>query len=158
MLLKRGILVPFIIVTVILLSISLIIVCQEKDNPKDVTITITVMDGSFSYKDVTNDVSKLVYRGKKVTWECNVPFTIYFGTNSIVTSRKDGRPNPLSILTTLQSKAIGGRSGYENTTSATISNNSLSGSAKYTIAVWDGKKVWIDDPEVIVDPPGGKGR
>lgn len=161
MTLKRGVVATCITVAVILLSISLVSACQSKDDAhatKAVVIKITFKDGYFSYKDQTNDVSKVVERGAKVTWLCNVPFTIYFGKDSIIVGDSKGRGKPGYILTTIHSKKVEGKESYK--AEATISNNCLSGHTKYAFAVWDGEKekVWIDDPEVIVDPPRGRGR
>jgi hypothetical protein len=151
---KRGVVATCITVAVILLSISLVSACQSKDDAhatKAAVIKITFKDGVFNYKDQTNDVSKVVDRGAKVTWLCNVPFTIYFGRDSIIVGDTKGRPQPGYILTTVHSSKVQEKDLYK--AEAYISNNCLSGHTKYTIAVWAGKKVWIDDPEIIVDPP-----
>ena len=132
---------------------------------------ITIIDlDSKGYFNYHGKVSKMVERGQKVIWICNAPFTIYFGNQSPLVLNPSTEPTWGKITKGIQSKPIE-RKELEKLTRgivqfaykasekyhivrAWISINALSGKYKYIVAAVKNGKVWVDDPEDIVDPPG----
>jgi hypothetical protein len=136
--------------------------------PSVPAITIIDLD-SKGYFNYHGKVSKMVQRGQKVIWICNAPFTIYFGNQSPLVLNPSTEPTWGKITKGIQSKPIEGKEVEKFTRGivqfaykasekyhivrAWISVNALSGKYKYIVAAVKDGKIWVDDPEDIVDPP-----
>ncbi|MBU4404275.1 MAG: hypothetical protein L6428_03320 [Candidatus Aminicenantes bacterium] len=94
-----------------------------------VPVTITLKDGLVQ----CNPNCAYVRRGQTIEWNStkNFPFTIHLGYNSPFTREQLQAPKQKPIL-------------------FNIPKNTPHGRYKYVIALFDGSKVWIEDPEFIV--------
>ena len=100
-----------------------------------------------------NGVSVYVNRGDKIEWQCQYPFTIYYGATSPITPAKDGKPTVPDI------KAKKNEGDPFKTKEMYIHRNTLNGAYKYTVSVLhpETKEICVDDPETIVPVPPGRG-
>lgn len=122
--------------------------------PKQPTvINVTVeANGIFRYG---GRVSIPVARNQTVRWTCNYPFALYFGADSCFVKDSKGVPG-------LWGETVRGIQSEKNDSGEkpvfwqelTVSENALSRIYKYTIAVYRDGRIWIDDPEHIIEPPG----
>ena len=167
---------------VFLVLIVFCLVMLKADSARKPAVTkmnITRIDidqrGYFNYH---GQVSNMIVRGEEVVWICNAPFTVYFGKESPIVSNSKGIPLPWgSTMRGIQSQTLDGllrnpppdlcktsmnslkslreklKSGQYFIARAWVSRNALSGKYKYIIAAYVKGRVWVDDPEDIIDPP-----
>jgi hypothetical protein len=77
----------------------------------------------------------VVCRGDKIEWQCEFPYAIHLGSNS-----------PLNRMAYSSEKEANGK------IRDFVMEEMPYGSYKYSIAVYNGKKVIIEDPFIIVRP------
>ncbi len=105
---------------------------NKSANLKSHTVTITVDDqGNFRY----GNPLVWVRAGETIVWECTnkYPFAVHIGWDSPLEYgryRSSGDPIKANVMKDA-------RPGY----------------FRYSVAVFDGKNIWTDDPEIIVRRP-----
>ena len=104
-----------------------------------VTIEVAVKNGEIFYNG-TNFITTKLEKNQTIEWVSEHLISINFGWNS---------PFKKVNYTTTQR-------GSKNIT-ATIRGDVPNGDYKYTVAVYDkeGEQILIDDPRLIIPPPGG---
>ena len=111
-----------------------------------IKIKITADNNGIHYQGGTGCIKAT--RGQTIKWVCgnkvkNLAILFAPRTPLAYEQLPDGR--------TTFTHGLNGKNGKDAVSS--ISENALSGAYEYIVSVWDGEKIWIDDPEVIVDPP-----
>lgn len=99
------------------------------------TVRIVVdKDGNLTYDNPVIWVD----RGDSIIWECqgDYPFAVHVGWNSPLDKGRYQAPKGRKIT-------------------ANVPENALPGHYPYTVAVYEGERIWTDDPELIVRRPSG---
>jgi len=96
------------------------------------TITFSVTNGDFEYSELVAGVNP----GDKIEWICEngYDFAVHLS-----------RYSPLNK----------GRFRGKKSFSADVKNDAERGIYKYFVAVYDGEKIWTDDPVLIIPPVRG---
>jgi hypothetical protein len=91
-------------------------------------------EGNFSYDNPLIWVD----RGAKIIWECQggYPFAVHLGWDSPLDKGRYRASKKEKIV-------------------ARVLNDARAGYYQYTVVVYDGEKIWTDDPELIVRRPSG---
>jgi hypothetical protein len=102
-------------------------------------VEISHKKGKFKYR--LNDGAKqefLTFRvspGDRITWVCQNP-TDHFAIDC-------------GYVSPFPTRHFRGHQAQERTGNS-VPANALPGRYKYTVAVWDGQELWMDDPEFII--------
>lgn len=118
---------------------------MKAKEPKHYLVQIELSKGAkpvilYKTQDLENELrpyhTLIAAPGDTVEWESRHPVTIHFGW-----------PSPLATDSFTLAK------GSSRTLQAPVAK--AYGRFKYFVAIWDGKNILVDDPEIIVKPGGG---
>ena len=110
---------------------------RSLEEGRTVKITIKVEDGDFSYVPCL----PIVYRNQWIEWECEpeYAFAVHPGWNS-----------PQDVKKNSPFKKGRYRVEKEGIIKAKVEHDAPHGRYEYFVAVFDGEKIWTDDPFFIL--------